>query len=69
MTVVTPVMNAALPHEAALMPAMVAAQGVRGFARRGLLNGRSCPEGGPGGLADYRRKAQTRQNQGQQKLF
>jgi len=68
MTVITPMVNAALAHNAAMMPAMLA-QRVRRFARRGLLSGRGNPVGGSGGLRDYRRKAQIRQNEGQQKHF
>jgi hypothetical protein len=78
MTVVTPMMNAALAHNAAMMPTMFAAQGVSGFASSAredarptarLLRGRGWREGGPGRLGDYRRKAQVRQNQGQEKHF
>jgi hypothetical protein len=76
MTVLTPMMNAALAQNAAMMPAMVAAQGASGFGRlaqrsgsRGSLRGRGWREGGPGRLGDYRRKAHSRQDQRQEKHF
>jgi hypothetical protein len=40
MTVVTAMMNAALAHNAAMMPAMVTAQGVSGSFRRSAFDGR-----------------------------
>jgi hypothetical protein len=69
MTDVTPVMNAASAHSAAMMPVFVAAQGVSGFAPRGLLGGRDHLKGRPRRLRGYRGKAQTCQDQGQQKFF
>jgi hypothetical protein len=57
MTMVTPMMKAETAHKAAMMPTMVAAQRVNGFApsARGdarptgrLLGGRGLSESGPG---------------------
>jgi hypothetical protein len=51
-TVVAAMMNAALAHDVAMMPAMLAAQGVGGFPRRRFLSGRGRREGGPARLGD-----------------
>jgi hypothetical protein len=69
MTVVTPVMNAASTHKTAMMPTMMPPGRVNLTFRHRPLGSRRDPIGGPGRLGGYRGKAQTRENQGQQKLL